>query len=220
MLFRSLLELFGWYVGSHTQINTLNFTPEQVDQVVNGFKLALNNQKPQLDTDKLGPAVHTYLDKRQKEITTQLKVENGKMAADYFAKLKLDPNVVFTGSGLAYEVIAPGTGATPTAKDTVRVSYVGKLLNETVFDSSLKRGPMEFSLGRVIPGWTEGLQKVAVGGKIRLHVPASLAYGDVGRPGIPPASTLVFDIELLDVKPPVSAPTPVVQQVPVPPPTH
>jgi FKBP-type peptidyl-prolyl cis-trans isomerase len=85
---------------------------------------------------------------------------------------------------------------------------VGKLIDGTEFDSSIKRGePAEFPLDQVIPGWTEGIQKMNKGGKIRLHVPPQLGYGDDGRPGIPPSSTLVFDVELLDIKsPPAAAP--------------
>jgi FKBP-type peptidyl-prolyl cis-trans isomerase len=75
------------------------------------------------------------------------------------------------------------------------------LVDGTVFDSSVQRGqPIEAPLNRVIPGWTEGLQKIKQGGKIRLYIPSQLAYGDNGRPGIPPGATLIFDIELLDVK--------------------
>src|SRR4029079_6257408 len=86
--------------------------------------------------------------------------------------------------------------------ETVKVHYVGTLVNGTEFDSSVKRGePVEFQLDQVIPGWTEGLQKISKGGKIKLYVPPQLAYGDEGRPGIPPASTLVFDVELIDIKP-------------------
>ena len=85
--------------------------------------------------------------------------------------------------------------------------YTGKLIDGTVFDSSVQRGePAEFPLDQVIPGWTEGIQKVNKGGKITLYVPPQLAYGDEGRPSIPPGSTLVFDVELLDIKPTVAAP--------------
>jgi len=89
----------------------------------------------------------------------------------------------------------------------VQVNYTGKLLNGTVFDSNAQSGkPFEIQLNQVIPGWTEGLQKINVGGKIRLYIPPSLAYGDSGQQGIPPASALVFDIELLDAKAAPAAP--------------
>ena len=94
---------------------------------------------------------------------------------------------------------APAPRPKPT--ETVKVHYTGKLIDGTVFDSSVQRGePAEFPLDQVIPGWTEGIQKMNKGGKIKLYVPPQLAYGDDGRPGIPPSSTLIFDVELLDIK--------------------
>mgnify|MGYP003341512271 FL=1 len=117
-------------------------------------------------------------------------------------------------SGLRYEILKAGEGANPKASDTVKVHYTGTLIDGTVFDSSVQRGePVEFPLGEVIPGWTEGLQKVNKGGKIKLYVPPSLGYGDNGNDRIPPGATLVFEVELLDIKAgaapaPVAAPAP------------
>ncbi len=89
----------------------------------------------------------------------------------------------------------------------MKVNYTGTLVDGTVFDSSAQRGqPAEFPLDGVIPGWTEGIQKIGKGGKIKLYVPPELGYGDEGRPGIPPGSTLIFDVELLDIKPTPAAP--------------
>lgn len=104
-------------------------------------------------------------------------------------------------SGLQYEVIKEGTGASPEATDTVRVHYHGTFVDGTTFDSSIDRGePAEFPVNRVIPGWTEALQKIKVGGKWKIAVPSKLAYGAEGRPGIPPNSVLVFEVELLEIK--------------------
>ena len=90
--------------------------------------------------------------------------------------------------------------------DTVKVHDTGTLIDGSVFDSSVQRGePAEFPLDQVIPGWTEGIQKMTKGGKIKLYVPPQLAYGDDGRPGIPPGSTLIFDVELLEIKAPTAA---------------
>jgi FKBP-type peptidyl-prolyl cis-trans isomerase FklB len=109
--------------------------------------------------------------------------------------------VTVTESGLQYEVINAGNGETPTAASTVRVHYHGTLLDGTVFDSSYDRGqPAEFPVGGVIKGWTEALQLMQVGAKLRLFVPHDLAYGEQGAGGaIAPFSTLVFDVELLDI---------------------
>jgi FKBP-type peptidyl-prolyl cis-trans isomerase FklB len=104
-------------------------------------------------------------------------------------------------SGLQYKVIKAGTGATPTAADTVRTHYEGRLIDGTIFDSSIKRNePAEFPVEGVIPGWTEALQKMKVGDKWELVIPSELAYGEAGAGGaIPPHATLIFDIELLDI---------------------
>ena len=107
-----------------------------------------------------------------------------------------------TASGLKYQVLTHGTGTvSPKATDTVKVHYEGKLLDGTVFDSSIARGqPISFPLNQVIPGWTEGLQLMKVGDKFKFVIPANLAYGaNSPGPGIPPNSTLVFEVELLGI---------------------
>ncbi|GAB3733545.1 FKBP-type peptidyl-prolyl cis-trans isomerase [Luteimonas pelagia] len=110
--------------------------------------------------------------------------------------------VQVTGSGLQYRVLRQGAGARPAPTDRVRVHYQGALLDGTVFDSSYERGaPAEFALSQVVPGWTEGVGLMPVGGKYRFWIPAALAYGEAGTPGGPigPNATLVFDVELLDI---------------------
>ena len=103
-------------------------------------------------------------------------------------------------SGLIYKELTKGTGASPVATDTVKVNYRGTFPDGTEFDSSYKRNePAQFPLNQVIPCWTEGVQKMKVGGKSRLVCPGSIAYGPEGRPGIPPNATLVFEIELLSI---------------------
>jgi FKBP-type peptidyl-prolyl cis-trans isomerase FkpA len=113
---------------------------------------------------------------------------------------------------MIYTETAAGTGASPTSADKVKVHYRGTLIDGSEFDSSHKRGqPIEFSLGQVIGCWTEGLQKMKVGGKATLVCPSDLAYGDRGRPGILPGATLIFDVELIDivkVEPPAATPPP------------
>ena len=105
-----------------------------------------------------------------------------------------------TASGIGITTLKEGAGANPKASDTVKVHYRGTLENGQEFDSSYKRGqPATFPLSRVIPCWTEGVQKIKVGGKARLVCPANLAYGNQNVPGIPPGSTLIFEVELLDI---------------------
>jgi FKBP-type peptidyl-prolyl cis-trans isomerase FkpA len=119
----------------------------------------------------------------------------------YLEKAAAEPGATKTASGLVYRELRAGTGASPQAADTVKVNYRGALVNGTEFDSSYKRNePAEFPLNRVIPCWTEGVQKMRVGGKSQLVCPSKLAYGDEGSPPtIPARATLVFEIELLGI---------------------
>lgn len=132
---------------------------------------------------------------------SELVEANKKAEADFFAKNRTEAKVKETASGLQYLVVAEGTGKSPSAADTVRVHYTGTLLDGTVFDSSVQRGePAEFGVGQVIPGWTEALQLMNAGSKLRLFIPAALAYGERGAgQAIPPYAALIFDVELLEI---------------------
>ncbi|MFP2515158.1 FKBP-type peptidyl-prolyl cis-trans isomerase [Buttiauxella agrestis] len=125
--------------------------------------------------------------------------DKGKAFRDTFAKEK---GVKTSPTGLMYKIDKAGTGESPTDSDTVVVNYKGTLIDGKEFDNSYTRGePLSFRLDGVIPGWTEGLKNLKKGGKIKLVIPPELAYGKTGVPGIPANSTLVFDVELLDIKP-------------------
>jgi FKBP-type peptidyl-prolyl cis-trans isomerase FkpA len=121
--------------------------------------------------------------------------------SDVATKAAKEPGAVVTKSGLVYRTLKEGNGASPSASDTVRVHYQGTFPDGREFDSSYKRGqPTEFPLNRVIPCWTEGVQRMKTGGKAKLTCPASIAYGQRGAGGvIPPNATLVFEIELLEI---------------------
>ena len=133
---------------------------------------------------------------------------NHKAAAAYLAANAKKPGVVTTASGLQYKVLQDGSGDSPKATDTVSVNYRGTTLDGREFDSSYKTGkPVSFPVGRVIPGWTEGLQLMKPGGKYQLFIPPQLAYDAQSPPGsgIPPGSMLVFDVDLVSVQPPPAA---------------
>lgn len=124
-----------------------------------------------------------------------------KQGAAFLAENKSKPGVVTTASGLQYIVLKEGSGPKPTANDKVKCDYEGKLIDGTIFDSSIKQGkPIEFAVNGVIPGWTEALQLMNSGSTYRLFIPSSLAYGDQQMgPDIKPGSTLIFDVTLIEI---------------------
>ena len=164
-------------------------------------------KKPAVDITQWGPKIQGLATLRAARAADKEKAAS----AAYLAKASAAPGVMKTDSGILYKELRPGTGASPKASDTVKVQYRGTFVDGTEFDSSYAKGePVQFALNQVIKCWTEGVQKMKVGGKANLVCPSELAYGDQGRPGIPGGSTLVFDIELVDIvnNPGVAAPAP------------
>lgn len=158
--------------------------------------------KPALDPNEWGPKVQTLARARSARVVAREK----SVSAEYLAKAAAAAGAIKTDSGLIYTEVAAGSGASPTATDSVKVNYRGTLINGTEFDSSYKRGePAQFSVGGVIKCWTEGLQRMKVGGKARLVCPSDIAYGDRGNQGIPGGAALIFEVELLDL---IAAPRP------------
>lgn len=142
--------------------------------------------------------LNTYFQKKQKE-EGEKKLAEGKKFLEENAK---NPNVKTTASGLQYEVISEGTGATPVDGDMITVNYTGKLIDGTIFDSSADHGqPLTRSINGVIKGWTEAFKLMKEGAKYKLYVPSELAYGPQGGGKIPPNSVLIFDVELIKVSP-------------------
>ena len=138
--------------------------------------------------------------KKQAAMAEQAKGAK-KEGSAFLAQNRNNPGVFETPSGLQYQVLQGAEGKKPKATDTVHVHYHGTLLNGQVFDSSVQRDePISFPLNQVIAGWTEGLQLMSIGSKYRFFIPSELAYGDQAVGSIPAGSTLVFDVELLDIK--------------------
>jgi FKBP-type peptidyl-prolyl cis-trans isomerase len=142
----------------------------------------------------------------QTELRTKTLDKNKKDGEAFLAENKKKDGIVTTASGLQYKIETKGTGKTPTSNDTVVCHYRGTLVDGTEFDSSYKRSePTSFGVTGVIKGWTEALLMMPVGSKWKLFIPSDIAYGERGRPGIPPNSTLQFDIELISIKDPAEA---------------
>jgi FKBP-type peptidyl-prolyl cis-trans isomerase FkpA len=172
-------------------IKVFDLTPAELEIVKKGLTDAITNVKPAVDLEKYGPKLQQVAKARQERV--------GKRFLEDAAKEK---GAVKLPSGVIYKELAPGKGPSPKATDTVKVNYRGTLTTGTEFDSSFKRGePATFPLNGVIPCWTEGVQKMKVGGKAQLVCPAATAYGEQGSPPtIPPNSTLVFEVELLGIE--------------------
>jgi FKBP-type peptidyl-prolyl cis-trans isomerase FkpA len=158
--------------------------------------------KPAVDVDEWGPKIQALVTERGARIVAREK----ETSAAYLAKAATAAGAFRTESGIVYTETAAGAGVSPTAADRVRVHYRGTLIDGTEFDSSYARNePAVFPLGGVIRCWTEGVQRMKVGGKARLVCPSDVAYGDRGNEAIPGGAALVFEIELLEI---VSAPAP------------
>ncbi|AKJ40929.1 FKBP-type peptidyl-prolyl cis-trans isomerase [Pragia fontium] len=172
-------------------------------QIQAGFKDAFESQSKLSDAE-IEQTLQTFenrvKEKAQAKMMEEAKVNEAK-GAEYRAKFAKEAGVKKTESGLLYKVETAGTGAAPKDSDSVVVNYKGTLIDGTEFDNSYKRNqPATFRLDSVIPGWTEGLKNLKKGGKMTLVIPPALAYGDNVIPGIPVNSTLVFQVELLDIK--------------------
>jgi len=152
--------------------------------------------KPAIDLDEWGPKIQALVSARGERLVGREK----EKSAAYLAKAAGATGAVKTDSGIVYTETAAGTGPSPTAADRVKVHYKGTLIDGTEFDSSYARNePAVFPLGGVIRCWTEGVQKMKVGGKARLVCPSDLAYGDRGNEAIPGGAALIFEVELLEI---------------------
>jgi FKBP-type peptidyl-prolyl cis-trans isomerase FkpA len=180
-------------------------TPDEVKLVEQGLVDGLAN-KPQVDLKDYRAKLQQLAQDRAKSAADAEK----KDAQGFLDKMAKEKGAQKTESGLIFFEVAPGSGANPKATDTVKVHYHGTLRDGTVFDSSKDRGtPATFPLNRVIPCWTEAVQKMKVGGKAKIVCPSSIAYGDRGAPPkIKPGAPLVFEVELLSIEQPTASGAP------------
>lgn len=210
-----LSEAYGWYMAAQLGLRQLEFTKDQVEAMSRGMLGAVTGGQPSFDPATVGPELEAFLAKKQETFMTKLRYQQIADGAAFFTKLKENKSVVELPSGLRYEITKAGNTTFPKPGQLVSLHYTGSLVSGQAFDSSLERGqPVELLLqaatekspNGVIPGMFEGLQKVGVGGKIKLYIPPSLAYGDQGNQAIPPGATLVFEVEVNSAKEAPKAP--------------
>jgi FKBP-type peptidyl-prolyl cis-trans isomerase FkpA/FKBP-type peptidyl-prolyl cis-trans isomerase FklB len=187
----------GQQIGS--QIKAQGVALDQ-DALTASIKDALNGESSRLSQQEMMTAM-LNLQKEMQEKQAKEGEVNKAAGMAFLKENKSKKGVVETASGLQYVVLKEGNGPSPKPSDSVKVHYRGTLLDGTEFDSSYSRNkPAEFPLQGVIKGWTEGIPTMKVGGKTKFFIPSDLAYGDTGRPSIPPSSLLVFEVELLEIK--------------------
>ena len=182
-------------------IETIN-----VQDFADGVAAVFYGSQPKMSYDEAKAEIQkffTELQAKQEASAKAMAEVNAKAGTEFLETNGKRAEVKTTPSGLQYEVLTEGTGAQPKASDTVKVHYTGKLIDGTVFDSSVERGePATFGVTQVIPGWVEALQLMKAGSEWRLFIPSQLAYGPNGAGGvIGPNQTLIFDVELLEVNP-------------------
>lgn len=193
----------GQQIGSNLKNQNIEF---DADVLAMSIGEASQGKEAKMKPDEMQQALMKLQEnmmKKQQEAGEKNKTEG----TAFLEQNKTKEGVKVTASGLQYIVVQEGTGKTPSLNDTVKAHYKGTLTNGTQFDSSYDRKePAEFPVGGVIKGWTEALQMMKVGGKMKLFISPELGYGSAARPGIPANSVLVFDVELLDVMPAKEAP--------------
>ena len=199
----------GMTLGHNWQQQGIDVNP---DLVARGLKDAQPGGTPLLTPDEMQSTLKAYqqtIAAKQMKMRAEQAEKNKADGAAFLAANKNHPGVIALPDGLQYKVLTNGTGAIPAPGDTVTVNYRGTFLDGTEFDSSTKAGhPVQLQANHVIHGWSEALTQMRVGSKWQIYIPSELAYGERGTRGIPPNSTLIFDVELLDTQATVSQPTP------------
>lgn len=208
-----LMEAYGYIFVLQTrmagQLQALEITTAQKEAMVRGISMALNGTQLPYDPEQIQAQLQEFMGKKQEVFLGKLRAQQTAVSAEYFTKLKENKSVVELPSGLRYEILKAGTGAVAKPGQVVTIHYTGTLATGQTFDSSVQRGqPVDILLqpatpespNGVIAGMFEGLQKTGSGGKLKLHIPASLAYGEQGNQNIPPAAALIFEVEIIAAK--------------------
>ncbi len=193
--------VIGYNLGRQLKANDIK---ANTDLIIQGLRDGIGGAKGMLTDAEMQATMQEFQQKvmAQQEAKTKALGEKNKTEGEAFlAKNKTRKEVKTTASGLQYETLREGTGPTPKPTDTVTVNYKGTLMDGSTFDSSYDRGqPATFVLNQVIPGWTEGVQLMKVGGKTKFYIPSALGYGDKGAGAqIGPNAPLIFEVELISI---------------------
>ncbi len=194
-----VIQTWGWVMAQEAHLAKLDLNQDEMDSLTKGLGAGIRGQPATPDLQKLFPQVESFMAGRREQ--AQRLVEQKHLAANqaFFDRLKQNQHVIQLPDGLCYEILQPGSGPFPKPAQTVNVRYTGRLTDGAIFDST-QLGPLDIDLDKVIPGWSEGLQKINRGGKIKLYIPPSLGYKGEATSGIPSNSILIFEIELLEIK--------------------
>lgn len=193
--------IIGQRLAKNLQDGGLAIEPDSFSLALTDVRDGKESRISEEEMQKIMQEVQQKAMAKQEEEQKKQSEANIAAGQKYLEENKAKEGVTVTASGLQYKVITEGKGAKPKATDTVTVNYTGKLIDGTVFDSSEKNGgPVSFPLDGVIAGWTEGLQLMPQGSKWEIVIPSELAYGAGGQGPIPPSSTLIFEVELLEIK--------------------
>jgi FKBP-type peptidyl-prolyl cis-trans isomerase len=212
-----IAEAYGWIAGGQLGLRQLEFTKAEIEAMSRGMIAMASGAQPTFDPAAMEPELQAFMQKKaeafetkRQAFLTQVRLKNLNDAAAFFTKLKENKNVVELPSGLRYEILKPATGPVAKLGQLVTIHYTGSFVNGEVFGTSSEaKEPIELPMvaatgenpNGTIAGMVEGLTKVGVGGKAKLYIPPSLAYGDNGNgQGSPPGATLIFEVEVVSVK--------------------
>lgn len=211
-----IAEAYGWIAGQQLGLRQLEFTKAEIEAMARGMIAMAAGAQPTFDPQAMEPELQAFMRSKAEAFETkrqafmaQLRTKNLADGTAFFTNLKTNKNVVELPSGLRYEILKPATGAVAKPGQIATIHYTGSFVTGETFGTTAESKqpidiPMQAATAEnpdgTIAGMVEGLSKVGVGGKAKLYIPPSLAYGDSGNQGIPPGATLVFEVEVVSVK--------------------
>ena len=200
-----LIEAWGWIRGREMRIDPIGLSEAELGQFERGLEDGIRGRPPPADLAQIGPVADRYAQRRAEQAKAAFRDKQLAASREFFAQLQRNPKVVFLPSGLAYEIVRPGHGPLPRDGATVKIFYIGHLIGGKQFDERPRQyGPAEAQIHARPEGWlqaglNEGLHRVNAGGLIRLYVPPALGYGDEVFHNVPADSTLIYDVEMVEV---------------------